>query len=62
MQETLYRDVLSQPGIRPFDDDYVEMYGTWTQAGDAVEMSSISNVFAPEISAPPGDMAKQSPV
>ena len=41
MQETWYRDVLSQAGIRPFDVDYVEMHGTGTQAGDAVEMRSI---------------------
>ena len=41
MLETLYRDVLSQAGIRPFDVDYVEMHGTGIQAGDAIEMSSI---------------------
>ena len=55
-QETLYRDVLSQAGIRPFDVDYVEMHGTGTQAGDAVEMSSISNVFAPEVPARPAGL------
>lgn len=54
-QETLYREVLNQAGIRPFDVDYIEMHGTGTQAGDAVEMSSISNVFAPALPARPAD-------
>ena len=54
-QETLYRQVLSQAGLRPFDVDYVEMHGTGTQAGDAVEMSSISNVFAPATPSRPAD-------
>ncbi|KAL9130124.1 MAG: hypothetical protein Q9217_001598 [Psora testacea] len=47
-QETLYRHVLNQAGIEPFDVGYIEMHGTGTQAGDAVEMSSVSNVFAPD--------------
>jgi acyl transferase domain-containing protein len=46
-QELLYRRMLNQAGLRPFDVDYVEMHGTGTQAGDATEMSSVSNVFAP---------------
>ena len=54
-QETLYRQVLSQAGIGPFDVDYIEMHGTGTQAGDAVEMSSISNVFAPATPSRPAD-------
>ncbi|KAK4694497.1 hypothetical protein P7C71_g3101, partial [Lecanoromycetidae sp. Uapishka_2] len=54
-QETLYQDVLRQAGIRPFDVDYIEMHGTGTQAGDAVEMSSISNVFAPATPSRPAD-------
>ena len=54
-QETLYRELLDQAGIRPFDVDYIEMHGTGTQAGDAVEMSSISNVFAPAAPARPAD-------
>lgn len=45
--ETQYRDVLSQIGVRRFGVDSVETHGTGTQAGDAVEMSSIDNVFAP---------------
>ncbi|KAL9119419.1 MAG: hypothetical protein Q9187_004027 [Circinaria calcarea] len=47
-QETLYRKVLNKAGVRPFDIDYIEAHGTGTQAGDNCEMTSISNVFAPE--------------
>ena len=54
-QENLYRTVLNESGIRPFDVDYVEMHGTGTQAGDAVEMSSVSNVFAPAKPSRPSD-------
>jgi acyl transferase domain-containing protein len=50
-QETLYKGLLAEAGLDPFDIDYVEMHGTGTQAGDAAEMVSISNVFAP--SSPP---------
>ncbi|EED16360.1 polyketide synthase, putative [Talaromyces stipitatus ATCC 10500] len=56
-QEMLYRKVLNQAGLHPFDIDYVEMHGTGTQLGDAVEMSSVSNVFAPALSKRPADKA-----
>ena len=46
-QEKLYRQILYEAGITPYDVDYVEMHGTGTQAGDQVEMASITNVFAP---------------
>lgn len=46
-QEELYKDILNQAGVDPLDVDYVEMHGTGTQAGDATEMSSVTNVFAP---------------
>lgn len=52
-QETLYRRLLNEAGLHPFDVDYVEMHGTGTQAGDAAEMSSVSNVFAPASPARP---------
>ncbi|KAJ9620672.1 hypothetical protein H2204_012227 [Knufia peltigerae] len=52
-QETLYRRLLNDAGLHPFDVDYVEMHGTGTQAGDAAEMSSVSNVFAPASPARP---------
>ena len=54
-QEILYRTTLDQAGIRPFDIDYVELHGTGTQAGDAVEMSSVTNVFAPATPIRPAD-------
>lgn len=46
-QETLYRKILRNTGVHPFDVSYVEMHGTGTQVGDGTEMKSISNVFAP---------------
>ncbi|KAJ5711073.1 Acyl transferase/acyl hydrolase/lysophospholipase [Penicillium malachiteum] len=46
-QAYLYRQVLSRAGVDPLDVSYVEMHGTGTQAGDLVEISSISEVFAP---------------
>ncbi|EHK97626.1 putative Conidial yellow pigment biosynthesis polyketide synthase [Glarea lozoyensis 74030] len=45
-QETLYRKVLRQAGIRPHDVGYVEMHGTGTQAGDKVETAAVQKVFA----------------
>lgn len=45
-QESLYRQVLQQACIEPNEVGYVEMHGTATQAGDVVEMSSVTNVFA----------------
>lgn len=47
-QESLFRKVLADSGIsNPYEINYVEMHGTGTQAGDAVEMESVLNVFAP---------------
>ncbi|KAJ5738567.1 Acyl transferase/acyl hydrolase/lysophospholipase [Penicillium malachiteum] len=48
-QAYLYRQVLSRAGVDPLDVSYVEMHGTGTQAGDLVEISSISEVFAPAV-------------
>ena len=45
-QETLYRRVLRQAGVRPHDVAVIEMHGTGTQAGDRVETTAIKNVFA----------------
>lgn len=47
-QEALYKKILDQSGVDPEEICYVEMHGTGTQAGDGTEMSSVSNVFAPE--------------
>ncbi|KFY25113.1 hypothetical protein V493_04828 [Pseudogymnoascus sp. VKM F-4281 (FW-2241)] len=46
-QEILYRNILNMAGVNPLDVDYVEMHGTGTQAGDATEMKSVTDVFAP---------------
>jgi monodictyphenone polyketide synthase len=46
-QAYLYRQVMSRAGVDPLDVSYVEMHGTGTQAGDLVEIASISEVFAP---------------
>ena len=43
----LFDKILREANTRPFDVSYVEMHGTGTQAGDAIEMESVSAVFAP---------------
>ena len=47
-QEFLYKKVLNSAAVDPHDVSYVEMHGTGTQAGDATEMRSVTNAFAPE--------------
>ncbi|KAJ5297817.1 hypothetical protein N7508_008066 [Penicillium antarcticum] len=46
-QAYLTRQILSQAGVDPLDVSYVEMHGTGTQAGDAQEIQSVTDVFAP---------------
>jgi len=46
-QAYLTSQVLSQAGVDPLDVSYVEMHGTGTQAGDAQEIQSVTEVFAP---------------
>ncbi|KAH1802323.1 hypothetical protein KXX36_006514 [Aspergillus fumigatus] len=46
-QKANYRQVLHQACVNPLDVSYVELHGTGTQAGDAVESESVSDVFAP---------------
>ncbi|KAF7162428.1 hypothetical protein CNMCM5623_007719 [Aspergillus felis] len=48
-QSFLSCQVLRSAGIDPTDVSYVEMHGTGTQAGDAEEMKSVSDVFAPAV-------------
>ncbi|CAK4034956.1 polyketide synthase [Lecanosticta acicola] len=45
-QQRLYRRVLQKANMRPEEISFVEMHGTGTQAGDAVEVSSVLQVFA----------------
>ncbi|KAF2420217.1 putative polyketide synthase [Tothia fuscella] len=42
-----YRQVLQAAAINPYDVSYIELHGTGTQVGDAVESESIASVFAP---------------
>lgn len=46
-QSYLYEQVIGRAGLDPLDVDYAEMHGTGTQAGDSIEIQSISDVFAP---------------
>lgn len=46
-QKDNYRQVLQSAGLNPLDVSYVELHGTGTQAGDAVESESVADVFAP---------------
>jgi acyl transferase domain-containing protein len=54
-QEYLFKKVLSESSLEPHDISYVEMHGTGTQAGDAIEMESVLGAFAPSnLQRPPG--------
>lgn len=46
-QEFLYKKVLAEAGVDAREVSYIEMHGTGTQAGDNIEMTSVTNVFAP---------------
>lgn len=46
-QSFLFDKVLKECNVHCNDVDYVEMHGTGTQAGDGIEMESVSSVFAP---------------
>ncbi|KAF2136059.1 uncharacterized protein K452DRAFT_280560 [Aplosporella prunicola CBS 121167] len=46
-QKDNYRHVLQKAGVSPLDVGYVELHGTGTQAGDAVESESVADIFAP---------------
>ena len=47
-QKDIFRKVLDGAGVDPLDVGYVEMHGTGTQAGDAAEIQSVVEVFAPD--------------
>ena len=46
-QAYLSRLVLNKAGVDPLDVVYVELHGTGTQAGDAEEIQSVTEVFSP---------------
>ena len=47
-QEYIFSKLLHESGVKPHDVSYIEMHGTGTQAGDATEMTSVLNTFAPD--------------
>ncbi|KAL5338099.1 hypothetical protein BJX70DRAFT_217015 [Aspergillus crustosus] len=53
-QAFIFKKLLSDANIDPKSISYVEMHGTGTQAGDAVEMQSVLDVFAPDHRRGPG--------
>lgn len=57
-QSYLYETVARRAGVNPLDVDFCEFHGTGTQAGDSVEMQSITNVFAPIV----GRRSKKQPL
>ncbi|KAB8801877.1 hypothetical protein FH972_026699 [Carpinus fangiana] len=48
-QRAIFSKVLNQAAVDPYSVSYVEMHGTGTQAGDAGEMSSVLDTFAPPL-------------
>ncbi|KAM0245977.1 hypothetical protein ACHAQJ_010382 [Trichoderma viride] len=57
-QEEIFNKLLTESGVHPHQVSYIEMHGTGTQAGDATEMASVLNSFAP--SANPGRLPHES--
>ncbi|KAI1271590.1 polyketide synthase for naphthopyrone YWA1 [Xylaria sp. FL0933] len=58
-QAAIFRRILNDSGHDASDVSYIEMHGTGTQAGDAVEMKSVLEVFAGKRS---GRSATQNPL
>ncbi|KAL4759692.1 type I polyketide synthase [Aspergillus foveolatus] len=46
-QRENYRQVMDRAGVSPLDVSFVELHGTGTQVGDAVESESVLGFFAP---------------
>ncbi|KAM5493712.1 Type I Iterative PKS [Microsporum canis] len=46
-QRDIMRNILSNSGVDPYSVSYVELHGIGTQAGDAREMTSVLDTFAP---------------
>lgn len=46
-QASIFNNVLDVANVDPLEVSYIEMHGTGTQAGDAVEMKSVLDIFAP---------------
>ncbi|KAL4892273.1 hypothetical protein BDV59DRAFT_208603 [Aspergillus ambiguus] len=52
-QAFIFNKLLGDTNTQAEDISYIEMHGTGTQAGDAVEMNSVLDVFAPDYSRSP---------
>ncbi|KAF4446291.1 fusarubin cluster-polyketide synthase [Fusarium austroafricanum] len=48
-QRVIFNKILNEAAVDPYSVGYVEMHGTGTQAGDATEMSSVLETFAPPL-------------
>ena len=48
-QREIFSKILNQGAVDPYSVSYVEMHGTGTQVGDAGEMSSVLDTFAPPL-------------
>ncbi|KAJ4178461.1 fusarubin cluster-polyketide synthase [Fusarium falciforme] len=48
-QRAIFSKILSEAAVDPYTVSYVEMHGTGTQAGDATEMASVLDTFAPPL-------------
>ena len=48
-QREIFSKILNQGTVDPYNVSYVEMHGTGTQVGDAGEMSSVLDTFAPPL-------------
>ena len=48
-QRAIFKNILNKSSVNPYDVSYIEMHGTGTQAGDATEMTSVLNSFAPPL-------------
>ncbi|KAL8281761.1 hypothetical protein RB597_009465 [Gaeumannomyces tritici] len=48
IQKNNYQRVMDRAGVDPLDVSYVELHGTGTQVGDAVESESVLDFFAPD--------------
>ncbi|KAI4192427.1 MAG: hypothetical protein LQ346_004318 [Caloplaca aetnensis] len=48
-QREIFSKILNQGAVNPHSVSYVEMHGTGTQVGDAGEMSSVLDTFAPAV-------------
>lgn len=53
-QAFIFDKLLNEADVNPLEISYIEMHGTGTQAGDAVEMKSVLDIFAPDYRRGPG--------